>query len=55
MRQEVNTGVWKEAKLDDRIGTTNIAKAAQGDGIRLAKAAGASTWTLRSLIPRASP
>ena len=38
-RQEVNTGVWKEVTLDNRIGTTNINNAAQGDGLMLAKSA----------------
>lgn len=36
-RQEVNTGVWKEVVLDKSIGTTNINKAAQGDGLVMAK------------------
>ena len=40
-RQEVNTGVWKEVVLDNRIGTTNIQKAAQGDGLRMAQKVGA--------------
>ena len=39
-RQEVNTGVWKEVVLDNRIGTTNINKAAQGDGLVMAKKVG---------------
>lgn len=41
LRQRVNTGVWKDAVLDERIGTTNIHGAAQGDGLRLAAQAGA--------------
>lgn len=41
LRQEVNTGVWKEVKLDSSIGCTNLAKAAQGDGIVMGKAVGA--------------
>ena len=40
-RQKVNTGIWKEAKLDDRIGCSNISVAAQGDGLMMAKKAGA--------------
>ena len=40
-RQKVNTGVWKEVKLDNSIGTTNIQKAAQGDGLRMAQKVGA--------------
>ncbi len=39
-RQKVNTGVWKEVKLDNSIGTTNIQKAAQGDGLRMAQKVG---------------
>ena len=42
LRQEVNTGVWKEVKLDSSIGCTNLAKAAQGDGIMMGKAVGAN-------------
>ncbi len=41
-RQKVNTGVWKEVKLDNSIGTTNIQKAAQGDGLRMAQKLGAN-------------
>ena len=40
-RQKVNTGIWKEAKLDDRIGCSNISVAAQGDGLIMAEKAGA--------------
>ena len=29
MRQEFNTGVWKDVKLDKSIGCTNLAKAAR--------------------------
>lgn len=42
LRQEVNTGVWKEVKLDSSIGCTNLSKAAQGDGIVMGKAVGAN-------------
>lgn len=42
LRQEVNTGVWKHVVLDDKIGTTNINKAAQGQGLDLAKKYGAA-------------
>lgn len=57
MRQEVNTGVWKEAVLDERIGTTNMQRAAQGDGIRLAEAAGADVIGLSDiqLHPNGTP
>lgn len=41
LRQKVNTGVWKEVKLDNSIGCTNVQKAAQGDGITLGQKAGA--------------
>lgn len=41
MRQEYNTGVWKDVKLDDSIGCTNLEKAAQGDGLVMAKKVGA--------------
>ncbi len=41
-RQKVNTGVWKEVKLDNSIGTTNIQKAAQGDGLAMAQKLGAN-------------
>jgi flavocytochrome c len=56
-RQEVNTGVWKEVVLDKRIGTTNINKAAQGDGLKLAKAAGADIIGLSDiqLHPNGTP
>ena len=40
-RQKVNTGIWKEAKLDDRIGCSNISVAAQGDGLMMAEKVGA--------------
>ncbi|MCR2027485.1 flavocytochrome c [Adlercreutzia muris] len=40
-RQSVNTGVWKEVKLDDTIGCTNIKPCAQGEGMALAEGAGA--------------
>ena len=40
-RQEVNTGVWKDVVLDDTIGCTNINPCAQGEGLKLAEAAGA--------------
>ncbi|MGI5092021.1 flavocytochrome c [Treponema socranskii] len=42
LRQKVNTGVWKEVKLDNSIGTTNMYLCAQGDGITLAESAGAN-------------
>ena len=42
LRQKVNTGVWKEVKLDNSIGTTNMFLCAQGDGITLAESAGAN-------------
>ncbi len=41
MRQKYNTGVWKAVKLDKSIGCTNLQKAAQGDGLAMAKAVGA--------------
>lgn len=41
MRQEYNTGVWKDVKLDGSIGCTNLEKAAQGDGLVMAKKVGA--------------
>lgn len=41
LRQAVNTGVWKEVKLDNSIGCSNLAKAAQGEGMELAKKYGA--------------
>ncbi|MBU5405758.1 flavocytochrome c [Paraeggerthella hongkongensis] len=40
-RQRVNTGVWADVKLDDSIGCTNIKPCAQGEGLKLAEAAGA--------------
>lgn len=40
-RQKVNTGIWKEAILDERIGCSNISVAAQGEGLPLAEKAGA--------------
>ena len=40
-RQKVNTGVWKNIKLDNSIGCTNIQKAAQGQGLSLAQKVGA--------------
>ena len=56
-RQEVNTGVWKEVVLDNRIGTTNINKAAQGDGLKMAKAVGAELIGLSDiqLHPNGTP
>lgn len=36
-RQKVNTGIWKEAILDQRIGCSNISVAAQGDGLLMAE------------------
>ena len=40
-RQKVNTGIWKEAKLDNQIGCSNISVAAQGDGLVMAEKVGA--------------
>ena len=40
-RQKGNTGVWKNIKLDNSIGCTNIQKAAQGQGLFLAQKVGA--------------
>ncbi len=40
-RQEVNTGVWADVVLDSTIGCTNINPCAQGEGLKLAEAAGA--------------
>lgn len=56
-RQEVNTGVWKEVVLDNRIGTTNINKAAQGDGLVMAKKIGADVIGLSDiqLHPNGTP
>ena len=45
-RQEVNTGVWKSVKLDNSIGCTNIQKAAQGEGLLIAKKHGADLINL---------
>ena len=42
LRNEVNTGVWAEVKLDDSIGCTNMNASAQGDGIVMAEAVGAA-------------
>lgn len=56
-RQEVNDGVWKEVVLDNRIGTTNINKAAQGDGLAMAKKVGADIIGLSDiqLHPNGTP
>lgn len=56
-RQEVNTGVWKEVVLDNSIGTTNINKAAQGDGLKMAKTVGAELIGLSDiqLHPNGTP
>ena len=48
-RQEVNTGVWKDVVLDDRIGCTNIKPCAQGDGLKLAEGAGAALTGLADI------
>lgn len=48
-RQKVNTGVWKSVKLDKNIGTTNINKAAQGDGLQLAEKVGADVIGLSDI------
>ncbi len=40
LRQELNSGPWKEVALDRKIGSTNSFKAAQGDGLVLAKKVG---------------
>ena len=48
-RQKVNTGVWKHVVLDDSIGTTNINKAAQGDGLQLAQKIGADVIGLSDI------
>ena len=42
LRQEVNTGVWKEVRLDKGIGASTIRAAAQGDGIAMGRKAGAN-------------
>lgn len=56
-RQEVNTGIWKEVVLDNSIGTTNINKAAQGDGLVMAKKVGAQLIGLSDiqLHPNGTP
>lgn len=56
-RQKVNTGVWKEVTLDKNIGTTNINKAAQGDGLKLAENVNADMIGLSDiqLHPNGSP
>ena len=41
LRQKLNTGPWKEKVLDSSIGSTNSFRASQGDGLKLAKDAGA--------------
>ena len=41
LRQEVNTGPWKDMVLDSSIGSTNSLHASQGDGLKLAKDVGA--------------
>ena len=48
---------WKEVTLDNRIGTTNINKAAQGDGLKLAKSAHADIIGLSDiqLHPNGTP
>ena len=51
LRQEVNTGVWKHVVLDNKIGTTNINKAAQGQGMDLAKKYGAQLIGLARPAP----
>ena len=57
LRQEVSTGVWKEVKLDSSIGCTNLAKAAQGDGLKLGQEAGADLIGLSDiqLHPNGTP
>lgn len=57
LRQKLNTGVWKEAVLDNRIGSSNIAPAAQGDGLALAQKAGADLIGLSDiqLHPNGTP
>ena len=57
MRQKENTGVWKEVSLDKRIGTTNINGAAQGQGIAIAREAGADIIGLSDiqLHPNGTP
>ena len=42
LRQEVNTGVFKDYDLGKGIGCTNFQKAAQGSGIMMGKAVGAN-------------
>lgn len=46
LRQEVNTGPWKEVVLDKKIGSTNSFKASQGDGLKLAEKVGANLINL---------
>ena len=41
-RQRVNTGVWKHVVLDNKIGSTNMQKAAQGEGLIMGEKAGAA-------------
>ncbi|WP_282196049.1 flavocytochrome c [Turicimonas muris] len=41
LRRRVNTGVWKEVDLGKGIGTSNIQKAAQGEGIAMGEKVGA--------------
>lgn len=41
LRQQVNDGVWADVKLDNSIGTTNMMKSAQGDGITMGEVVGA--------------
>lgn len=48
-RQKVNTGVWKNVKLDDTIGCTNIKPCAQGEGMQLAESAGAELINLSDI------
>lgn len=56
-RQAVNTGVWSEVVLDKSIGCSNIKPCAQGDGLKLAEAAGAQLIGLSDiqLHPCGSP
>lgn len=42
LRQEKNTGVWKEVKLDKNVPCTNNFKASQGDGLKLGAQVGAN-------------
>ncbi len=41
LRQKYNTGMWKDFNLDEKTFSTNNAKAAQGDGLKLAEEVGA--------------